>query len=796
MENENKTNRIFVIFLAFLYAVITTGVLSLVLLIPFDYQTCAVVCFVTIFLLSVMSINKKFFRITFSLIIVAVIAFVVVVNKGGRLYIVQQTIYDYGKWIWQALTSLRRDTEPFLNLSVILISVGVSLVCYILIIRKIRLLLLVLFSLPVYVISFLNMQPVGFGPMMLVGVILMILFAITVFREQGKSFAKTEDRWLEFKYIAFVIPMVLLLVLGSYGLSKTYRQDRSSQMNRIVQKTEDKLEEWNIIREKKFEFGGEFNLQSTGFRPGGELGGNVKESNSLAMIVESSIPLYLKGSITDIYTGRSWKPSLRVATTLRSTNITNYVTDATFSERHVFEAAMRALNYRLDRADYDTFFQEGEVEIAHYGLKTNTLFYPQNLIQVELAKQNDRKIRINSNNELYFPFNVVENTNYTVKYRYFVIGHPAAEYLLRQLGRGLLDEYLSLDRNKKLKEKYDYIYERYTETEAVPESVKDLAQRIVEQAGADNRYDMAKAIESYLRENYIYTLSPGPVPAGRDFTEYFLFTGKGGYCTYYATAMTVMLRSLGIPARYVEGFITKEENKIGKIYSVLSKNSHAWVEVFFEGVGWITFEPTSSIEGVVIPGEGTGTGEGVGEYQQEDDIWDWAGGLPEEYFELPDTDVIEDEWYGDYDWLGKGKIKWETILLYILAGILVLFYPVKILLIKLRLLADRKKSPTRAIILYYNRLLKLLDIAGLGLQTGETLFEMTDRKHIVVRSVRRELKMATEAFCSIRFADMERDKKDFNNVYYVYKKMHDNIKFYLGWRRFFVRRYIKGFKIW
>jgi hypothetical protein len=170
--------------------------------------------------------------------------------------------------------------------------------------------------------------------------------------------------------------------------------------------------------------------------------------------------------------------------------------------------------------------------------------------------------------------------------------------------------------------------------------------------------------------------------------------------------------------------------------------------------------------------------------------------LPEEYFELPDTDVIEDEWYGDYDWLGKGKIKWETILLYILAGILVLFYPVKILLIKLRLLADRKKSPTRAIILYYNRLLKLLDIAGLGLQTGETLFEMTDRKHIVVRSVRRELKMATEAFCSIRFADMERDKKDFNNVYYVYKKMHDNIKFYLGWRRFFVRRYIKGFKIW
>ena len=128
----------------------------------------------------------------------------------------------------------------------------------------------------------------------------------------------------------------------------------------------------------------------------------------------------------------------------------------------------------------------------------------------------------------------------------------------------------------------------------------------MEQAGADNRYDMAKAIESYLRENYIYTLSPGPVPAGRDFTEYFLFTGKGGYCTYYATAMTVMLRSLGIPARYVEGFITKEENKIGKIYSVLSKNSHAWVEVFFEGVAGSLLTDIFHRRGG-NPGEGTGT---------------------------------------------------------------------------------------------------------------------------------------------------------------------------------------------
>ena len=108
---------------------------------------------------------------------------------------------------------------------------------------------------------------------------------------------------------------------------------------------------------------------------------------------------------------------------------------------------------------------------------------------------------------------------------------------------------------------------------------------------------------------------------------------------------------------------------------------------------------------------------------------------------------------------------------------------------------DRKKSPDRSIALYYKRVLKLLDIAGMGIKPGETYYELTDRKHIVIKSVSKEFKKAAEAYNAIRFADMKRNAADFNNMFYVYK-MNDNIKFYLGPWKFFVRRYIKGFKIW
>jgi hypothetical protein len=125
---------------------------------------------------------------------------------------------------------------------------------------------------------------------------------------------------------------------------------------------------------------------------------------------------------------------------------------------------------------------------------------------------------------------------------------------------------------------------------AVLQEIQDLARRVT--AGKDNPYDQATAIESYLRSNYQYTLTPTEPPSGVDPLEYFLFHSKEGYCEYFASAMGDMLRSLGIPTRLVNGYGPGSyDEKLGK-YVVKESDAHTWVEGYFPGYGWIPFEPT------------------------------------------------------------------------------------------------------------------------------------------------------------------------------------------------------------
>jgi protein-glutamine gamma-glutamyltransferase len=123
-----------------------------------------------------------------------------------------------------------------------------------------------------------------------------------------------------------------------------------------------------------------------------------------------------------------------------------------------------------------------------------------------------------------------------------------------------------------------------------------------EKAGsASNEYDKAVAIDRYLNTSYGYTLqllrSPVPDPLAN-----FLFDRKQGHCEYFASSMAVMLRTLKIPARVVNGFRSDEFNDITGSYIIRARNAHSWVEVYFPQYGWVTFDPT--------PGGQVGTAEG------------------------------------------------------------------------------------------------------------------------------------------------------------------------------------------
>src|SRR5438067_1907316 len=118
-----------------------------------------------------------------------------------------------------------------------------------------------------------------------------------------------------------------------------------------------------------------------------------------------------------------------------------------------------------------------------------------------------------------------------------------------------------------------------------------LAENVVRRAGARNGYDQARAIETYLRDSYAYSLdlkAGGPDPVAD-----FLFNVRSGHCEYFATAMAVMLRTQGIASRVVNGFLPGEYNEAAGAYTVRQSDAHSWVEVYFpQTSSWITFDPT------------------------------------------------------------------------------------------------------------------------------------------------------------------------------------------------------------
>ncbi len=127
--------------------------------------------------------------------------------------------------------------------------------------------------------------------------------------------------------------------------------------------------------------------------------------------------------------------------------------------------------------------------------------------------------------------------------------------------------------------------------ENLPPAIPELARQIT--SSAETPYDKAEAITAYLRNHITYTTTVPPAPAGRDLLAWFLFDHQAGFCNYYATAEVVMLRSVGIPARLAVGFA--EGSFIPPAwYTVRQSDAHAWPEVYFPGIGWVEFEPTTS----------------------------------------------------------------------------------------------------------------------------------------------------------------------------------------------------------
>ncbi|HEX8906486.1 MAG TPA: DUF3488 and transglutaminase-like domain-containing protein, partial [Longimicrobiaceae bacterium] len=137
----------------------------------------------------------------------------------------------------------------------------------------------------------------------------------------------------------------------------------------------------------------------------------------------------------------------------------------------------------------------------------------------------------------------------------------------------------------------------YVQLPALEPRVWRLADSLA--AGKTARIDQVRAVEAWLHDNFRYTLDL-PASESEATLEGFLFRRRAGHCEYFSTALAVLLRARGIPARNVNGFLGGEWNRSGRYLAVTGNDAHSWVEVWFEGWGWVTFDATPPDRGAVV----------------------------------------------------------------------------------------------------------------------------------------------------------------------------------------------------
>ncbi|MFO7952167.1 MAG: transglutaminase domain-containing protein [Bacillota bacterium] len=306
----------------------------------------------------------------------------------------------------------------------------------------------------------------------------------------------------------------------------------------------------------------------TGYSPGEELGGSIVDSHETVMrleVIDGIFPssVYLRGRASDYYTGYSWeKQEAEAAESL----------DEAFNYMQAYESDLEmSVDYLEPGADLFGLFPPTEIE----------------LISSQEDGEGDLEYNVDSFGNLQAP-------DHDFSGEYVIEGKALTRLDLNQK-----EPQAELVKDPEALSPFLQI------PEDLPDRVKELALDITDGAGGDQ--EKAKQVENYLRE-FPYTRETPNPPPGEDFVDHFLFDLGEGYCSYYASAMVILLRINNVPARYVEGYRVDhyfEEDHMqmnpddpqlrdpAKSISVRKSNAHAWVEAYLQGYGWVAYEPTA-----------------------------------------------------------------------------------------------------------------------------------------------------------------------------------------------------------
>jgi len=292
---------------------------------------------------------------------------------------------------------------------------------------------------------------------------------------------------------------------------------------------------------------------SSGFNEEIELGqvGEIKKDSSPVMRVKflnkikEDLPdtLYWRGLALDYFDGVFWKQS--------------YKNQRTRIEKNYEGLFVVEKKKKTDLAEHEIVTQPIDTDVVFSANKP-----------VAFADLPFRNL-FSVNNSYFHGGTFSNNTKYTAYSDLYI---PARDLLINASG--------NLPRE---------ILIKYTKPFNVSRDIINLSKEIQMQNKSD--FENAENVKDYLINNLSYTRvleNSGDYPP----LDQFLFDGKEGHCEYFATAMVVILREMGIPSRLVTGFVGGEYNSLGRYYLIRESDAHAWVEVYFPEYGWINFDPT------------------------------------------------------------------------------------------------------------------------------------------------------------------------------------------------------------
>lgn len=334
----------------------------------------------------------------------------------------------------------------------------------------------------------------------------------------------------------------------------------------------------------------DYDLSLSGFSDSGELGGHLVENEREIMRLYGDkglvTNLYLSGKVYDTFDGGQW--------TQRN--------EDSAMERYVDTAETMYALRRYDGKHFRDYLRHANFGIEYRFFRSEYLFAPLKPLSFT---QDGRRVEFHEEGgSLCFQRAQGYGTVYETSLYRLNVGTDAFDRFLAEAGDLEPQEQILKELLKELEmrtgervepdELAGYrqrVYEHYTEQIAVSKETERYLEEVL--SGARSDVEKLRALETELN-GFRYSQTPGKLPdAVTDsgtFLDYFLMEGREGYCSHYATAFTLLARKLGLPARYVQGFLIPLKGQEETL--VYSDMAHSWPEVYLDGIGWIPFEPT------------------------------------------------------------------------------------------------------------------------------------------------------------------------------------------------------------